>query len=162
VRRHEADHPVHAVPDRGAGGPAVDRAAGGHRQRAEQLFAWRCRLIPDNSWYITALQVLTRLTAGTAFVMYLGELVTQRGIGNGMSRWIFASIISQLPSQGRAAPNRATDGEVILGVALLIVPAAGSIGVVYVEQAQRRIRCRVRKRQVGRAPTATSTYSRLK
>jgi len=127
----------------------------------EQLFGVAVPgLIPDNSWYITALQVLT-LTAGTAFVMYLGELVTQRGIGNGMSLLIFASIISQLPSQGSQLLNR-DNGPVILGVALLIVLLL-IVGVVYVEQAQRRIPVQYAKRQVGRRSYGgTSTYIPLK
>jgi len=127
----------------------------------EQLFGVAVPgLIPDNSWYITALQVLT-LTAGTAFVMYLGELVTQRGIGNGMSLLIFASIISQLPSQGSQLLNR-DNGPVILGVALLIVLLL-IVGVVYVEQAQRRIPVQYAKRQVGRRTYGgTSTYIPLK
>jgi preprotein translocase subunit SecY len=117
-------------------------------------------LIPNDAWYITALQVLT-LTAGTAFIMYLGELITQRGIGNGMSLLIFSSIISQLPSQGSSLFNR-DNGGIILAVALLIVLIL-IVGVVYVEQAQRRIPVQYAKRQVGRRSYGgTSTYIPLK
>ena len=56
-------------------------------------------LIPDFTPWKAALIVLT-WTAGTALVMWLGELITQRGIGNGMSILIFASVVSRLPFQG--------------------------------------------------------------
>jgi len=127
----------------------------------EQIFGFPIPgLIPDNSIPITALQVLT-LTAGTAFIMWLGELVTARGIGNGMSLLIFASIISQLPSNGQAilgAPN----GEIILPIALLTVLLL-TVAVVFVEQGQRRIPVQYAKRQVGRrAYGGSSTYIPLK
>src|SRR5258707_1213157 len=48
------------------------------------------------------LLIVTTLTAGTAMIMWLGELITQRGIGNGMSLMIFASVVSRLPAQGSA------------------------------------------------------------
>jgi len=127
----------------------------------QQLFgdnAAGLQLIPNNAWYITALQVLT-LTAGTAFVMYLGEQVTQRGVGNGMSLLIFASIVSQLPSQGSQFLTR---GWPYL-VGALIVVLVLIVGVVYVEQAQRRIPVQYAKRQVGRRSYGgTSTYIPLK
>src|SRR5688500_286563 len=59
------------------------------------------QLIPNASLPMKALMVLT-LTAGTAFIMWLGELITQRGIGNGMSLLIFSAIVAQLPSQGNS------------------------------------------------------------
>src|SRR5690625_4932449 len=77
------------------------------RTGGEQLFGVPIPgLIPDDSLWIIGLMVLT-LTAGTAFVMWLGELVTQRGIGNGISLMIFSAIISELPGQG----NRILDSE---------------------------------------------------
>ena len=84
----------------------------------EQIFGTALPgLIPDASLQITLLQVLT-LTAGTAFIMWLGELITQRGIGNGMSLIIFTSIVSQLPSQGvRAYTN---SGPVAFAVVCLV------------------------------------------
>jgi preprotein translocase subunit SecY len=117
-------------------------------------------LIPNTSLGITALQVLT-LTAGTAFIMWLGELITQRGIGNGMSLLIFSSIISQLPSQGGVLLSR-DNGPIFLGVALLVVLLL-IVGVVFVEQGQRRIPVQYAKRQVGRRSYGgTSTYIPLK
>ena len=117
-------------------------------------------LIPNNSVGITALQVLT-LTAGTAFIMWLGELITQRGIGNGMSLIIFSSIISQLPSQGGQILSR-DDGAIVFPIVLLVVLAL-IVGVVFVEQGQRRIPVQYAKRQVGRRSYGgTSTYIPLK
>jgi preprotein translocase subunit SecY len=131
------------------------------RTAPEQLFGFAAPgLIPNTSLGITALQVLT-LTAGTAFIMWLGELITQRGIGNGMSLLIFASIISQLPSQGGVLLSR-DNGAVFLGIALLVVLLL-IVGVVFVEQGQRRIPVQYAKRQVGRRSYGgTSTYIPLK
>ncbi len=102
--------------------------------------------------------VLT-LTAGTAFIMWLGELVTQRGIGNGMSILIFASIISRLPAEGSAiyAAGKLKFSVIVgLGVAIIVA-------VVLVEQAQRRIPVQYAKRVVGRKLYGgTSTYIPLK
>ncbi len=116
-------------------------------------------LIPDDSIPMRLLMILT-LTAGTAFIMWLGELITQRGIGNGMSLIIFSAIVSELPSQGSQilqATNPAFFAFVLLIGLLLIV------GVVFVEQGQRRIPVQYAKRQVGRRMYGgTSTYIPLK
>ena len=106
-----------------------------------------------------ALIVLT-LTAGTALLMWMGELITQRGIGNGMSILIFASIISQLPSQFSLI--RAEGGNVVFAVAcgvfLLML-----VAIVFIEQGQRRIPVQFAKRVVGRRQYGgQSTYIPLK
>jgi preprotein translocase subunit SecY len=106
-----------------------------------------------------ALIVIT-LTAGTAMIMWLGELITQRGIGNGMSVLIFTSVISRLPSQGLAILHQAGAGKfyflVGLGVAIILA-------VVFMEQGQRRIPVQYAKRVVGRRMTGgQSTYIPLK
>jgi preprotein translocase subunit SecY len=106
-----------------------------------------------------ALIVLT-LTAGTAMIMWLGELITQRGIGNGMSILIFTSVISSLPSQGsqilRQSSTPVFIGFLLLGVAIVV-------GIVFVDQGQRRIPIQYAKRVVGRRMTGgTSTYLPLK
>jgi preprotein translocase subunit SecY len=105
-----------------------------------------------------AFMVLT-LTAGTAMIMWLGELITQRGIGNGMSILIFTSIISELPSQGYAIFTIGTmEFGVILAIGLLII-----LAVVFMEQGQRRIPVQYAKRVVGRRMTSGgSTYIPLK
>jgi preprotein translocase subunit SecY len=105
-----------------------------------------------------AFMVLT-LTAGTALIMWLGELITQRGIGNGMSMIIFTSVIAELPSQGYSVwqTGRIEFG-VILGLGLLII-----LAVVFMEQGQRRIPVQYAKRVVGRRMTSGgSTYIPLK
>ena len=106
-----------------------------------------------------ALIVLT-LTAGTALLMWMGELITQRGIGNGMSILIFASIISQLPSQFSLI--RAEGGNVIFTVAMLIFLGM-LVAIVFIEQGQRRIPVQFAKRVVGRRQYGgQSTYIPLK
>jgi preprotein translocase subunit SecY len=100
------------------------------------------------------------LTAGTALIMWMGELITQRGIGNGMSVLIFVSVISTLPSEGSAILTQA--GPVAFG-AILAIALAIIVGVVYLEQGQRRIPVQFAKRVVGRKMTSGgSTYIPLK
>jgi preprotein translocase subunit SecY len=106
-----------------------------------------------------AFMVLT-LTAGTAMIMWLGELITQRGIGNGMSIVIFTSVISRLPFEGSSVLR--TGGGVgfgiIIAIGILII-----LAVVFMEQGQRRIPVQYAKRVVGRRMTAGgSTYIPLK
>jgi preprotein translocase subunit SecY len=114
---------------------------------------------PDRSVPSIALVVLT-LTAGTALIMWLGELITQRGIGNGMSMLIFASIISSLPSQ---ATSLWVNAGVAKGVVFLILGLAIVVTVVLVEQAQRRIPVQYAKRVVGRRTYGgSSTYIPMK
>ena len=107
----------------------------------------------------TFLVVLT-LTAGTAMIMWLGELITQRGIGNGMSMLIFASIISRFPFESASIYGQAG------GVKTAVVGALGIgivVAVVLVEQAQRRIPVQYAKRVVGRKLYGgSSTYIPLK
>jgi preprotein translocase subunit SecY len=105
-----------------------------------------------------AFMVIT-LTAGTAMIMWLGELITQRGIGNGMSILIFTSVISELPSQGFSIfRTNPTAFWVILGLGILII-----LAVVFMEQGQRRIPVQYAKRVVGRRMTqGGSTYIPLK
>ena len=100
------------------------------------------------------------LTAGTAMIMWLGELLTEKGIGNGMSVLIFTSIAARIPAEGGSILQ--TRGALVFAVvcafALVVI---GS--VVYVEQAQRRIPVQYAKRMVGRRMYGgTSTYLPLK
>ncbi len=117
-------------------------------------------LIPNDAAWVKALMVLT-LTAGTAFIMWLGELITQRGIGNGMSLIIFTAIIAGLPGEGSrilAADNGAIIFAIVMVLGLLL-----TVAVVFVEQGQRRIPVQYAKRQVGRRSYGgTSTYIPLK
>jgi preprotein translocase subunit SecY len=100
------------------------------------------------------------MTAGTATIMWMGELITQRGIGNGMSILIFASVISRLPQEGRAIllQGGQTKFIVVLFIGLAII-----VAVIFIEQGQRRIPVQYAKRVVGRRMTAGgSTYIPLK
>ena len=106
-----------------------------------------------------SLIVLT-LTAGTALIMWLGELITQRGIGNGMSILIFASIVSTLPSEGASILEQKGLGNflAILAIGLVII-----VLIVIMEQGQRRIPVQYAKRVVGRKMYGgSSTYIPLK
>jgi preprotein translocase subunit SecY len=100
------------------------------------------------------------MTAGTALIMWMGELITQRGIGNGMSVLIFTSVISRLPTQGRAI---LLQGGATKFVVVLLIGLALIVAVVFVEQGQRRIPVQYAKRVVGRRmTTGGSTYIPLK
>ncbi len=106
-----------------------------------------------------ALMVLT-LVAGTAMIMWLAETITQRGIGNGMSILIFASVVSRLPSQGGAlwTQSGAFKFFLMLGIGIAMI-----VGIVYVESGQRRIPVQFAKRVVGRRLYGgQSTYIPLK
>jgi preprotein translocase subunit SecY len=106
-----------------------------------------------------ALIVLT-ITAGTAVVMWMGELITQRGIGNGMSILIFANVVSRMPAQ--LGNVRAEGGNVVFGLVMLM-GVAMIVAIVFVEQGQRRIPVQFAKRVVGRRMYGgQSTYIPLK
>ncbi|HUP69444.1 MAG TPA: preprotein translocase subunit SecY [Acidimicrobiales bacterium] len=106
------------------------------------------------------LLVVLSMTAGTAFIMWLGELVTQRGIGQGMSILIFASVVSGLPAGGAAV--RATGGDVKFAIILFLTMAI-IVSIVFIEQGQRRIPVQFAKRVVGRRMYGgQSTYIPLK
>ena len=129
--------------------------------RAGRLFP-NCNqdIIPDDSLFRILVLVLV-LTAGTGLVMWLGELVTDRGVGNGMSVLIFTSIISSVPGQGANLLQQPNGVFVLAAVGLLILVVITL--VVFVEQAQRRIPVQYAKRQIGRRMYGgTSTYIPLK
>ena len=92
------------------------------------------------------------LTTGTIFLMWLGEQITERGIGNGISMIILASIISGLPSAIGGTLELANTGEIssALVLILLILIVAVTTFVVYVERGQRRIPVNYAKKQQGR------------
>ncbi|MFE6052000.1 preprotein translocase subunit SecY [Kitasatospora sp. NPDC056446] len=121
------------------------------------------QIVPDTGVFRVAVMVLT-MTAGTTVIMWLGELITDRGIGNGMSLLIFTSIAAQFPSSMWAIKTSGTIGGG--WVEFLSVVAVGIIVVmlvIFVEQAQRRIPVQYAKRMIGRrAFGGTSTYIPLK
>ena len=116
-------------------------------------------IIQDSSVFGLIVIVLV-MTAGAALVMWMGELITERGIGNGMSLLIFAGIAARIPSEGQTILE-SRGGLVftaVVAATLLII-----IGVVFVEQGQRRIPVQYAKRMVGRKMYGgTSTYLPLK
>jgi preprotein translocase subunit SecY len=125
------------------------------------LFNRDFKIIPQEKFTAPriALIVIT-LTAGTALIMWLGELITQRGIGNGMSILIFTSVISTLPAEGGAILEQTSPAVFwfIVSLALLII-----VAVVFMEQGQRRIPVQYAKRVVGRKMYGGgSTYIPLK
>lgn len=117
------------------------------------------QLIPNQGiWVILTMVVV--MTAGTAVVMWLGELVTERGIGNGMSILIFTSIIARIPQSFLNVQS--SKGWFIFAATVAIGLFVIAL-VVFVEQAQRRIPVQYAKRMVGRKMYGgTSTYIPLK
>jgi preprotein translocase subunit SecY len=116
-------------------------------------------LVPHYNAGHVALIVLT-LTTGTALLMWMGELITQRGIGNGMSLLIFASVVSTLPSQGTRIEAAAGWSALIVTIIVFIMLL---VAIVFIEQGQRRIPVQFAKRQVGRRVYGgQSTYIPLK
>jgi preprotein translocase subunit SecY len=111
------------------------------------------------SWVTRALMVVT-LLAGTAFIMWLGELITQRGIGNGMSLIIFASIVARFPATTvQAFQLQGWYWVLAIMIAVAVVVAA----IVFIERGQRRIPVQYAKRIVGRRVYGGSgTYIPLK
>jgi preprotein translocase subunit SecY len=104
------------------------------------------QLLTSDTWYAVLLMVVT-MTAGTGLIMWMGELITERGIGNGMSLLIFTSISATFPASLWAI-NQSQGFEVfllVIAVGLVIVAL-----VVFVEQSQRRIPVQYAKRMVGR------------
>ncbi|MFF8771564.1 preprotein translocase subunit SecY [Kitasatospora sp. NPDC015120] len=121
------------------------------------------QIVPDTGVFRIAVMVLT-MTAGTTVIMWLGELITDRGIGNGMSLLIFTSIAAQFPTSMWAIKQSGTIGGgwveffSVIAIGVIVVML-----VIFVEQAQRRIPVQYAKRMIGRrAFGGTSTYIPLK
>lgn len=91
--------------------------------------------------------IVLTMTAGTALVMWMGELITQRGIGQGMSILIFANVVASLPSAGRII---LADAGLFKFVVVFVVAVAILVAIVFVEQGQRRIPVVFARRVVGR------------
>ncbi|MEU1256028.1 preprotein translocase subunit SecY [Streptomyces chartreusis] len=121
------------------------------------------QIVPDQSIFTTITMVIT-MTAGTAVVMWLGELITDRGIGNGMSILMFISIAATFPSALWAIKQQGdlADGWIEFGTVIAVGLVMVGL-VVFVEQAQRRIPVQYAKRMIGRRSYGgTSTYIPLK
>ena len=105
-----------------------------------------CQNLISQEWWAIVMIIIT-MTAGTGLIMWLGELITERGVGNGMSLLIFTSIAATFPGALWAIKDAKGWNVffVVLAVGLLVVAA-----VVFVEQSQRRIPVQYAKRVVGR------------
>ncbi len=126
---------------------------------AAQNFPQNLRLLPDGMWPRGYLVIAT-LVGGTAVLMWLGELISQRGIGNGMSMVIFASVVSGLPS---GFYNVWVEKNWFVFTLLFLLCVGIVVAVVRVELGQRRIPVQFAKRVVGRRMYGgQSTYIPLK
>ena len=110
-------------------------------------------LVPNASAPAMALMIVT-MTAGTGLIMWLGELITDRGIGNGMSLLIFTSIVARMPRNLLSIFGGAGAAKFFAVVAIILV---ATIAVVFIEQATRRIPVQYAKRMVGRRQYGGST-----
>jgi preprotein translocase subunit SecY len=116
-------------------------------------------LLYDNNVSTAALMVIT-MTAGTAVIMWLGELITDRGIGNGMSILIFTQVVARFPAELWSVQK--SKGPFVFG-AVILVGIVVIAAVVFIEQAQRRIPVQYARRMVGRKMFGgSSTYIPLK
>jgi len=116
-------------------------------------------LVP-NFWFGNIALIVLTLTAGTALLMWMGELISQRGIGNGMSLLIMASVVAAFPAQFNNI--RISGGTGIFVITLLLFMVM-TVCIVFVEQGQRRIPVQFAKRVVGRRMYGgQSTYIPLK
>ena len=135
--------------------------------RSGQLFNNQCDdfpIIPENTdlgMPLTLITLVITMTAGTGVVMWLGELITDRGVGNGMSVLIFTSIAARLPTEGwQIKENRAGRSS---SWSSSRIGCRDHRAVVFIEQAQRRIPVQYAKRMIGRRMYGgTSTYIPLK
>jgi preprotein translocase subunit SecY len=108
-------------------------------------------VVPDPGWNFYLLTMIS-LTTGTAFIMWLGEQITERGIGNGISLIIFAGIVTDIPSALVRLAERARDGNITafsLALISLIVVVVIAV-IIFFERGQRKIPVQYAKRVVGR------------
>ena len=121
-------------------------------------------LVYNTGWAFRAMVLLT-LTTGTCFIMWLGEQITERGIGNGMSLIIFAGIVVNFPAGVLNTIDQMRTGQIglIRMLILLIIMILIIGGVVFIERGQRRVNVQYAKRVVGRKMYGgTSTFIPLK
>ncbi len=109
------------------------------------------RAVVDKSAFSIIVMVLV-LTAGTAFLMWLGEQINERGIGNGISLIIFAGIVARIPSGIRALATAVESGSlsIVTLIIFIVVAVLVTAGVVMIQEGQRRIPVQYAKRVVGR------------
>ena len=116
-------------------------------------------LVPGAGVWFVFISTLT-LMAGTVFVMWLGEQITERGVGNGISLLIFAGIVVGLPNGIQQLMGRITDPLSAIGVvALIVAMILVTAGIVFVERATRKVPTNHTRRMVGRQMVATAVVS---
>lgn len=126
----------------------------------EQLLGAGIRVLSADRNFFDLIVLVVTMTAGAVLVMWMGELITEKGVGNGMSLLIFAGIATRLPTDGMNILGNS--GGVVFAVVLASVLIL-VVGVVFVEQGQRRIPVQYAKRMVGRRQYGgSSTYLPLK
>ncbi len=108
-------------------------------------------VVMNPGWEFRLVTIVT-LTAGTILIMWLGEQITAKGIGNGISLIIFSGIVVGIPSALMRSYQliKAGDMNVLFALFILIMMLAVTVGIVFVERAQRRIPIQYAKRQIGR------------
>jgi preprotein translocase subunit SecY len=108
------------------------------------------RVVSDPGLFFRISTVIT-LTGGTMFLMWLGEQITQRGIGNGTSLIIMSGIVAQLPSAIAGTLELGRQGALSTGLILIVIVMAAAVitFIVFMERAQRRLLIQYPKRQVG-------------
>ena len=106
----------------------------------------------SNTGALAAVTIIVTFTAGTALIMWMGEHITQKGIGNGISIILFAGIVSRGPSLMRTLVNLFQTGTsgIVSGIVMIIVGLAIVVFIVYMSNAERRIPVQYAKRVVGR------------
>lgn len=126
--------------------------------RTGQLFGGGCPEVLYSNDLFPLITMVAVMTAGTAIIMWMGELITERGIGNGMSIMIFTQIAAGFPA-GLWSIKQSHPGAIgwflfftVLGIGLLVM-----LGIIWVEQGQRRIPVQYAKRMVGRRLVGGST-----
>ncbi|WP_313680487.1 preprotein translocase subunit SecY [Corynebacterium stationis] len=126
----------------------------------QQLLGQGVEVLDPNRNLFTLIVMVIVMTSGAVLVMWMGELITEKGIGNGMSLLIFAGIATRLPADGvQILQNNGglVFAMVVVGIIVLVV------GITFIEQGQRRIPVQYAKRMVGRRQYGgSSTYLPLK
>ncbi len=114
-------------------------------------------LVPYPGFWFVFISTLTLMT-GTIFIMWIGEQITERGVGNGISLLIFAGIVVGLPNAIGQLADRVTDPLSAIGViALIVVMVLVTAGIVFVERGTRKIPTNHTRRMVGRQMVATAS-----
>ncbi|WP_257159295.1 preprotein translocase subunit SecY [Corynebacterium cystitidis] len=126
----------------------------------EQLLGRGVPVLVEDRNLFTLIMMVVVMTSGAVLVMWLGEIITEKGVGNGMSLLIFAGIATRLPTDGMNIFEQS--GGLIFAVVVVAVIAL-VVGIIFIEQGQRRIPVQYAKRMVGRRQYGgSSTYLPLK